>query len=80
MPITDFYENLKLALINRPCHANVRWLSLGKMLKRLWDLKSEIPLICKNSAKYVDFPPLQDGQVDMMALMNEQNSKQNSKL
>ena len=59
-------------------HTNVRWLSLGKVLKRVWDQKSEIAEFLKIKGKYVDFPQLQDKEwladfaftVDIMALVN----------
>ena len=64
-------------------HTNMRWLSLGKVLKRVTDLKSEIAEFLQMKWKYVDFPQLQDKEwladfvftVDIMALMNELNSK-----
>ena len=49
----------------------------------MWDLKSEIDEFLQMKEKYVDFPQLQDKEwladfvftVDIMALMNELNSK-----
>ncbi|XP_071216541.1 general transcription factor II-I repeat domain-containing protein 2B-like [Salvelinus alpinus] len=66
-----------------PYPTNVRWLSLDKVLKRVWDLKSEIAEVLQINGKYVDSPQLQDKEwladfaftVDIMALMNELNSK-----
>lgn len=59
----------------------VRWLSLGKVLKRVWDLKAEIREFCEKKGK--DIPELSDGDwmadfafaVDVTALMNELNTK-----
>ena len=42
-----------------PYLTNVRWLSLGKVLKRVWDLKSEMAALLQIKGKYVDFPQLQ---------------------
>ena len=39
-------------------HSNVRWLSLGKMLKQVWDLKDEIILFLDMKNKSVDFVEL----------------------
>ncbi|XP_063732433.1 CCR4-NOT transcription complex subunit 7 isoform X1 [Eleginops maclovinus] len=62
-------------------HTAVRWLSLGKVLKRVWDLKAEIRECCEKKAK--DIPELSDEDwmadfafaVDVTALMNELNTK-----
>ena len=45
-----------------PSHSNVRWLSLGKVPNRVWDLKSEIAEFLQMKGKYVDFPQLQDNE------------------
>ncbi|XP_070406856.1 general transcription factor II-I repeat domain-containing protein 2-like [Nothobranchius furzeri] len=62
-------------------HTAVRWLSLGKVLKRVWDLKAEIREFCERKGK--DIPELSDEDwladfafaVDVTALMNELNTK-----
>ncbi|KAJ4935481.1 hypothetical protein JOQ06_017014 [Pogonophryne albipinna] len=62
-------------------HRAVRWLSLGKVLKRVWDLKAEIQEFCEKKGK--DIPELSDEDwmadfafaVDVTALMNELNTK-----
>ncbi|XP_028253675.1 general transcription factor II-I repeat domain-containing protein 2 [Parambassis ranga] len=62
-------------------HTAVRWLSLGKVLKRVWDLNAEIREFCEKKGK--DIPELSDENwmadfafaVDVTALMNELNTK-----
>ncbi|XP_063735224.1 general transcription factor II-I repeat domain-containing protein 2-like [Eleginops maclovinus] len=62
-------------------HTAVRGLSLGKVLKRVWDLKAEIREFCEKKGK--DIPELSDEDwmadfafaVDVTALMNELNTK-----
>ncbi|XP_056388355.1 general transcription factor II-I repeat domain-containing protein 2B-like [Hyla sarda] len=62
-------------------HTAVRWLSLGKVLKRVWDLKAEIWEYCEKKGK--NFPELLDKDwmadftfsVDVTAQMNELNTK-----
>lgn len=39
-------------------HTAIRWLSLGKVLKRVWDLKTEILEFCEKKGK--DFPKLSE--------------------
>jgi len=64
-----------------PYHAAVRWLSLGKVLKRVWDLREEIQDFCVKKGN--DIPQLSDADwmadlgfaVDVTALMSELNVK-----
>ncbi|XP_077969525.1 general transcription factor II-I repeat domain-containing protein 2-like [Styela clava] len=66
-------------------HTTVRWLSLGKILKRVWDLQQEIREFCQTKNK--DIPQLSDKKwlsdfafvVDVTALLNELNCKLQSK-
>ena len=50
-------------------HTAVRWLSLGKVLKRVWDLKAEIQEFCEKKCK--DIPELSDegGMADFFHLL-----------
>ena len=62
-------------------HTAVRWLSLGKVLKRVWDLKAEIREFCEMKDK--DIPELSDEKcmadfafaVNVTALMTALNTK-----
>ncbi|KAM3859884.1 general transcription factor II-I repeat domain-containing protein 2A-like [Diretmus argenteus] len=62
-------------------HSNIRWLSLGKVLKSVWDLRDQIQNFC--GKKGHDIPELSDEDwvadlgfaVDVTALMNELNVK-----
>lgn len=62
-------------------HTTVRWLSLGKVLKRVGDLRAENQEFCEKKCK--DIPELSDADwmsdlafaVDGTALMNELNNK-----
>lgn len=62
-------------------HTAVTWLSLGKVLKRVWDLKAEIQEFCETKGK--DIPELSDEDwmadfafaVDVTPLINDLNTK-----
>ncbi|XP_060779093.1 general transcription factor II-I repeat domain-containing protein 2A-like [Neoarius graeffei] len=62
-------------------HCTVRWLSLGKVLKSVWDLRDQIQDFCVKKGH--DIPELSDKDwvaalgfaVDVTALMNELNVK-----
>ena len=64
-------------------HFHVRWLSLGKACKRVWELKEAISLFLKAIDKVDDFPELEDENwlcdfafpVDILTHMNELNAK-----
>ncbi|GCC23330.1 hypothetical protein chiPu_0001724 [Chiloscyllium punctatum] len=63
-------------------HTAVRWLSLGKMLKSVWDLREAIQDFCVKKGNGI--PQLSDADwiadlgfaVDVTALMNELNNKE----
>ncbi|XP_071348106.1 general transcription factor II-I repeat domain-containing protein 2A-like [Trachinotus anak] len=59
-------------------HTAVRWLSLGKVFKRVWDLRAEIRKSCEKKGK--DIPEHSNGDwmavaVDVTGLMNELNTE-----
>lgn len=64
-------------------HSNVRWLSLGKVCQRVWELKQEIISFLELLEKADDFPELSDTDwlcdlafaVDILTYMNELNMK-----
>ncbi|XP_069007851.1 general transcription factor II-I repeat domain-containing protein 2A-like [Embiotoca jacksoni] len=64
-------------------HSNVRWLSLGKVCQRVWELKQEIISFLELLEKADDFPELSDTDwlcdlafaVDILTHMNELNVK-----
>ena len=66
-----------------PYHTAVRWLSLGKVLRRVWDQKTEILLLLEMKGKDKDCPQLKQSEwlsdlgfaVDIFEHMNELNTK-----
>lgn len=66
-----------------PYHSNVRWLSLGTVLRRVWDLRDQIGVFLENVGKAGDFPELKDSDwmldfafaVDLMGHLNDLNRK-----
>lgn len=64
-------------------HSRVRWLSLGKVFKRVWDLKEAIDTFLELKGKSDDFPELSDKNwlcdfafaVDIFSHLNELNVK-----
>lgn len=64
-------------------HSRVRWLSLGKVFKRVWDLKEAIDTFLELKGKSDDFPELSNKNwlcdfafaVDIFSHMNELNVK-----
>ena len=66
-----------------PYHTAVRWLSVGKVLRRVWDLKTEILLFLEIKGKDKEFPQLKQSEwlsdlafaVDLFEHMNELNTK-----
>ena len=66
-----------------PYHTAVHWLSVGKLLRRVWDLKTEILLFLEIKGKDKEFPQLKQSEwlsdlafaVDLFEHMNELNTK-----
>uniref|UniRef100_UPI00398EC136 general transcription factor II-I repeat domain-containing protein 2B-like n=1 Tax=Pristiophorus japonicus TaxID=55135 RepID=UPI00398EC136 len=64
-------------------HSNVRWLSLGKVLQRVWELGDEICIFLEMQGKENDSPELRNSNwvcdltfgVHILALLNELNVK-----
>ncbi|XP_042202375.1 general transcription factor II-I repeat domain-containing protein 2-like [Callorhinchus milii] len=64
-------------------HSRVRWLSLGKVLQRVWELKEDIIAFLELMGKSDEFPELSDKNwlsdfafaVDIFSHMNELNVK-----
>ena len=45
-----------------PYHTAVRWLSVGKVLRRVWDLETEILLFLEMKGKDKDYPQLKQSE------------------
>ena len=64
-------------------HTAVRWLSVGKVLRLVWDLKTEILLFLEMKGKDKDYPQFKQSEwltdlafaVDLFEHMNELNTK-----
>ena len=64
-------------------HTAVRWLSLGKVLRRVWDLKTEILLFLEMKGKQTEYPQLRKSEwlsdlafaIDIFEHMNELNTR-----
>jgi hypothetical protein len=64
-------------------HSRVRWLSLGKVFQRVWELKEEITAFLELMGRSDEFPELSDKNwlcdfafaVDILSHMNELNTK-----
>ena len=90
-PAATFCRNLPITLLE-DCgsdhsdvlyHSAVRWLSLGKVLRRVWGLKTEILLFLEMKGKDIEYPQLRESEwlsdlafaVDLFEHMNELNTR-----
>ena len=51
----SFLEDTEVDFIDVLYHTNVHWLSMGKVLKRVWDLKAEIVMFFNTNKISCDF-------------------------
>ena len=56
----NFLETLPSEHTDVPYHTHMRWLSLGKVFSRVWNLRTEIKLFLEIKEKSADFPQLFD--------------------
>jgi len=57
-----FMEEIEADYNDIPYHCNIRWLSLARVIKQLWELKEEIKLFLKMKQKDDQFPQFYDPQ------------------
>ena len=73
-----FLRDMEAPYADVSYHTKVRWLSLGKVFERVWELREEINLFLTMKDKASDFPELNDSEwlsdfafaVDIMEYMN----------
>ena len=80
----SFLEDIEADFTDVLYHTNVRWLSMGKVLKRVWDLKAEIVMFFNMKDISCDFSKEMESEewvcdfafaVDIMQKLNELNTK-----
>ena len=80
----SFLEDIEAEFTDVLYHTNVRWLSMGKGLKRVWDLKAEIVMFFSMKDISCDFWKEMEREewvcdfafaVDIMLKLNELNTK-----
>ncbi|XP_029656857.2 general transcription factor II-I repeat domain-containing protein 2-like [Octopus sinensis] len=80
----SFLEDVEAVFTDVLYYTNVRWLSIGKVLKRVWDLKAEILMFLKMQDISCDFLNEMESDewvcdfafaVDIMQKLNELNTK-----
>lgn len=80
----SFLEDIEADFTDVLYHTNVRWLSMGKVLKRVWDVKAEIVMFFNMKEISCDFSKEMESDewvcdfafaVDIMQKLNELNTK-----
>ena len=80
----SFLEDIEADFIDVLYHTNVRCLSMGKVLKRVWDLKAEIVMFFSMKDISCNFPKEMKSEewvcafgfaLDIMQKLNELNTK-----
>ena len=80
----SFLEDIEADFTDVLYHTNVRWLSMGKVLKRVWDLKAEIVMLFNMKDISCDFSKEMESEewvcdfafaVNIMQKLNELNTK-----
>ncbi|XP_068219244.1 general transcription factor II-I repeat domain-containing protein 2A-like [Palaemon carinicauda] len=80
----SFLEDIEADFTDVLYHTNIRWLSMGKVLKRMWDVKEEVVLFFNMKDFSCDFSREMECDewvcdfafaVDIMQKLNELNTK-----
>ena len=80
----SFLEDIEADFTDVLYHTNIRWLSMGKVLKRMWDVKAEVVMFFNMKEISCDFSKEMESDewvcdfafaVDIMQKLNELNTK-----